>query len=376
MVGGSKQTTTSSNKIDPALMSLYQQNYASAQGVANTPFTPYTGQQVAPINSTESTAGGILGNIATNNPGTTNFNGATTAANGVLSANTPTIDPSQLAGTDLSPYLNPYTSNVIDTTNAQIAQQRAGAQTADNQAATAAKAFGGSRSGVANGITNQLYDQDTASTDAQLNSSNFSQAQNAALQDIAAQNAAKSANATNTLNKNAQDLSAGNLLDTTGQQQFSDASTAAQNLGQYGVLQQQTGQAANDAQYLEFLRQIGYGQQQQNIKNSALGIIPVQSTSTSSTTSNPSLLSTAGGILGGIGSIATAFSDERLKKNIEPVTKDDKGRQVSSWNWKWDNDNAPKSVGYIAQNLRKTDPQAVRKGPGGILMVDYNKVAA
>ena len=43
------------------------------------------------------------------------------------------------------------------------------AQVADSQAATAAGAFGGSRSGVSAALTNQLYDQDDQSNIAGLN---------------------------------------------------------------------------------------------------------------------------------------------------------------------------------------------------------------
>jgi hypothetical protein len=76
-----------------------------------------------------------------------------------------------------------------------------------------------------------------------------------------------------------------------------------------------------------------------------------------------------GGILGGLGSLAggvAAFSDERLKDNIEQIG-DIQGLPLVSYNWKDDPNNTPQ-VGFIAQDVAKKFPQAVipgsKEGPG------------
>jgi len=76
----------------------------------------------------------------------------------------------------------------------------------------------------------------------------------------------------------------------------------------------------------------------------------------------------AGGFIGGL------FSDLALKDNIVELDKDEKGRTLYGWSW---NETAKElgidkypTVGYIAQELLGSDPEAVRVGPGGYLMVD------
>ena len=414
-MGGSKTTQTQSNTVDPQLMSLYNQNYAKASAVADTPFTPYTGTQVAPFSSTQLQGQQGLLDVGNSNIGNSNLNAATTATQGVLgytpqsvsapsvsSGGTLTYDPvtgsfkvtpqnvsagsvtadkvsaGQLSGTDLTPYLNPYTNDVVNTTLSDLQHQRDQQQVADNQKATAEGAFGGSRSAVRDSMSTNDYLRNVASTTANLRSGAYTNAQSAALQDIQNKYGADTFNATTGLNagefnvnsaleaakanqganltadtfnagnaldlakfnttnqlgidqfniSNAQDLAkfnASNAFDASktnaanslaGQQlQLSAGSQLAglsdqelkQALQKAGVIegvgQEQTAQsqAQADAQYQEFLRQIAYAQQQQQERNAALGIIPVQQTTvgTTKTSTNP-----IGGILSGLGTVA------------------------------------------------------------------------
>lgn len=338
MSGGStqQQQASSSNTINPQSMAMLQGNYATAQGNAAS-LTPYTGQLTAGFTPTQTQAQGVLAGVATDPTYAANNNAALSSVQGVLGnpvngtvtaapTSASTYDPSQLANTDLSPYLNPYTSDVIDTTNNQIGLQRQTAQTQDAAQATAANAFGGSRSGVMGALTNQLYDQDTASTDAGLNQANYSQAQTAAEGDVSAQNAAKAYNATNTQNtgqfNSSQNLTAqqqsitnalaaqGITLNAAGQAVSTNNNGLALAQQQGGVLsavgdaQQQQQQAQLTAAYNAYTQGQQLTVEQQQLLNSALGLVPVQQTTNStgsgSTTTNPG----AAGILGGLGSLA------------------------------------------------------------------------
>jgi hypothetical protein len=349
MSGSTKQTT--SNTIDPQLMALYQQNYNTAQGVANRPYQPYTGELVAPFSQAQTQSQGLLGNIATGNIGDAALNGAVSNAQGILGyspqqisapqvstqqVSAPDISAGMLSSTDLAPYLNPYQSDVVNQTLAQLNQARGLAQLKTNQQATAENAFGGSRSGVANALTNQYYDQDAASTLANLNAQNFAQAQSAAQSDLARQFAAaqsnqnaglsaQQANAANALsasNANAGNalaagqanqnaglaaqnlgLNASNLLSGLSAQQLQQALAKANALGLAGNQQQQQQQAIDAAQYQQFLNQWNYPLAQQQLRNQTLGIIPVQSSQT--TTQSQSPLS---GILGALGTAAQVGS--------------------------------------------------------------------
>jgi len=286
--------TTSSTKIDPQLMALYNQNYSRAQGVANQPVPAYTGELASPVNSAQTTAGGILGNIAQNNPGSGLLASGANIADGVAGYNPSQVTAGQLSNTNLAPYMNPYTKDVINSSLEQLNQQRGQQRVSDNQAATAAHAFGGSRQGVADAITNQLYDQNAGSLISGLNADNFAQARAAAGTDIGNRLNASEFNTNAGITANGQRLSAAGVLGDLGQSQYNDASQAAQNLLGYGTQLQNSQNYSDQATYTDFLRKAGYPAQQQQILNQSLGIIPTPTTTTQKTSTG------IGGILGGI----------------------------------------------------------------------------
>lgn len=78
-------------------------------------------------------------------------------------------------------YMNPYQEGVINTTMADLERQRQIQQLNDLNTATRAKAFGGSRQGVAEALTNEAAQRTAASTMANLRSQGFTQAQGIAL---------------------------------------------------------------------------------------------------------------------------------------------------------------------------------------------------
>jgi hypothetical protein len=258
-------------------MQMFQENYQNAKGIANTPFTPFTGESVAGLNPTQMYAKQMYGDIANNQTG------AGPTAHGVAGAGG-ILDSSY----DLSQYMNPYTSDVINRTISDQERARQMAMVSTNQAATAANAFGGSRSGVLGAQTNEAYDRNTGDLIANLNQANFTQAQGARTADQSAK------------------LQASGLLGDLGNQQLQQAQSRAAGVNNFGIQEQTTQQAKDDAAYQEFLRQIGYPLEQQNIRNASLGLIPVQS-NTNSTTTQRNSGGGLGGILGAVGSIASIF---------------------------------------------------------------------
>lgn len=117
-------------------------------------------------------------------------NSAMTAARGIRANVNPgtvtaqQIAAGQLADTDLSPYMNPFTQSVIDVSVSDLERARQQAMIQAGGAATAANAFGGSRHGVAMAETNRAFDDNMARTIAGLNQANFQQAQQAGQFDI------------------------------------------------------------------------------------------------------------------------------------------------------------------------------------------------
>ena len=92
---------------------------------------------------------------------------------------------------------DPYTQNVINAT-LPIMQQNLGLQQNQQQnAANSANAFGGSRQGIQQGVTQAQGAQNMAQMAQQLNQANFAQAQQAGLSDVSAQNQVGLANQQN-----------------------------------------------------------------------------------------------------------------------------------------------------------------------------------
>ncbi len=139
----------------------------------------------APTVTAPTVAGANAGSAA--QAGSTSYGAAqATAANAgpaALSAGA-SIDPSMLGdvsttgltGIDLSGYMDPYTQDVIDPALQQMEQQRKQAIAATQGQATRAGAFGGSREGVADALTNAAYANTEAQEIGNLENSGYQQA--------------------------------------------------------------------------------------------------------------------------------------------------------------------------------------------------------
>tara|TARA_S200000501_G_scaffold84281_2_gene76847 strand:- start:5988 stop:6695 length:708 start_codon:yes stop_codon:yes gene_type:complete len=86
--------------------------------------------------------------------------------------------PMQFNQANLSPFMNPYTQNVIDNTMATMSDARQNAINAGQLAATNASAYGGSRHGISDALTNERYMKAAGDMSANLNNQAFGQAVN------------------------------------------------------------------------------------------------------------------------------------------------------------------------------------------------------
>lgn len=84
------------------------------------------------------------------------------------------------AGPNIGQFMNPYTSMVTGSTLADLERQRQMAQRTTGAQATAAGAFGGSRHGVADALTNEAFARQGAQTLGNLQSQGFNTALGAA----------------------------------------------------------------------------------------------------------------------------------------------------------------------------------------------------
>lgn len=234
--------------------------------------------------------------------GSTGYRAATTGAG-------------QLASTNLSPYMNPYTQNVIDTSMQDLERQRLMQQNQIGAQAQAAKAFGGSRQGVQEALTNEAFARQGGQLAANLRQAGFQNAQQMAQQDIASrmqaslanqaamnqagQFGASAANQAALQNQQAmmqaqqlnqaaglqgaqQRLSAAGQMGNLANLGFGMGQQAQQMQAQSGALSQLTNQALIDAAKQQYAGYTGAPSNALSYLSQALGVTPNASTTTSS----------------------------------------------------------------------------------------------
>jgi hypothetical protein len=438
MGGGTTQqsgTSTSINQIPEWMSDAGQQNYAFAQQVANQPLQQYQGQMVADVSPQTQQAWNVAansGNVGSDqfNAGTAGYLGALSQTPMQVSAGGPTmqvknpgnaaaVTAGQIGSTNLDPYMNPFTKDVINATLPGMQQANALSQNQGANQANSANAFGGSRQGIQQGVAQAQGAQNIGQMLASLNSANFAQAQAAATGDInrslqaqttnqgsqqtdlaralQAQLANQSANAADIqrgvqvggMNQQAQqakiqsDIAASQGLTNTG-----DSMNKA-NLANYGLLSSagagQSMQAQNqiNAQMAKFSQAFNYPQQQLGTLLSSLGMTP-HDTSTSGQTTQQTTTPTdwANLISGGIKDASAIYgmlpSDKTLKKDITPSGTGPAGIPIYKYRFKGALAGSPKMQGPMAQDVQKVVPQAVSPipGSGGKLQIHMPTLAA
>jgi len=394
MGGGADTTSTtqsqSTTQLPPWVNTAAQQNYGYAQNVATQPLQQYQGQTVAGVAPQMQQSWNTAASGA--NAGADQYNASQAGYLGVMGQQPQQITPGQLSSTNLQPYMNPYTQNVINQT-LPIMQQNLGLQQNQQQnAANAANAFGGSRQAVQQGVTQAQGAMGMAQMAAQLNQANFGQAQGAAQQDIQTSMAAQQANQAAQQNQANLNLQAAGGLGVLGQQaqlsqtrNFTEQQTA-------GALEQQQAQNEINANLAAFQQAQQYPYQQLGVLQSALGMTPYgQATQGQSTTQTQQAANPLGQALGGVQALGSLFggggmfgaqgafaglmpgSDRRLKTDVKRVDTHPSGVPVYAYRYKGDPKHYPKVVGPMAEDVAKVAPHAVKPmGVKGRLAIDMN----
>jgi hypothetical protein len=277
--GGSQPSapTTSTTEIDPQVKAAYFGNLDYAQQVANS-MGP---RQYAGFDPSYQVGESMAMGNAMQGVGSQNLN---TAAD--LTRASAAYAPQQVGYNQsmVDQYMNPYTDQVINSGIADLERSRQGAVQQMGQRATAANAFGGSRQGVAEALTNQEYGTQAGSMIANLRSQGFNQA---------VQNAMN----TQQLNQSAGlqgaqfRLGAANQLGSQGMQQQSDAYANAANMMSLGQNRQGLAQQQMDASRNLGLERLG-------IMQGALGLQPASMGQTTTGT-QPMYQNTGSNLLGG-----------------------------------------------------------------------------
>jgi hypothetical protein len=164
-------------------------------------------------------------------------------------------------------YMNPYSQMVRENALGDLESARRAAIQQTGERATQARAFGGSRQGVAEALTNQGFAKQAANLGTTLNESAFNQAVQLQSADLARQQAAQAANQTAGLQGAQLRLAgAGQLGSLAAQQQALRLGGAQAVMGAGGARQ------ALDQQQMDAIRNIGL--QRLGIVQSSLGAQP------------------------------------------------------------------------------------------------------
>ena len=159
-------------------------------------------------------------------------------------------------------------------------QQNALSQNQQADAAASAKAFGGSKQGVQQGVAQSQGALNIGEMAAQLNSANFAQAQAAATGDINRTLTADTSNQQANQAKINSDILASQGLTNTGQQMNASNVANFNMLQGAGASQEMQQQNQINAQMAKFNQAFNYPQQQLGVLEGSLGMTP-HDTSTS-----------------------------------------------------------------------------------------------
>lgn len=342
--GGTSYQNQQSSSGPPAFIQPYlQKGIGQLDAYYNAhPTAPqyYSGETVAPLSGVTQQAVSAAQNQYQNNP-------TLTAANNQLTGtlNGDYLDPSSNPAYQgaVQAAVQPLTQQFLDQTMPQITSQFAGA------------------GGTGSGIQRQLANDATTAYSTGVNNAAYTAANN--FYNNARTNQIQAAGLTPGIN-------------TAGLQNISGLGAAGSTIDQQRQAQDTSNQAAYN---YNSNAQPNYISQYLSMIN---GGYPGGETSTTgqATTYQPSnafgSMFGAGLGLAGLGLQAApllGFSDYRLKEDIsEPIGSTRDGIPIRLWKYK--GDPTPR-VGFIAQEVAQTKPDAVAMHPSGYLMVDHAKAA-
>ena len=305
-------TTSTSNNIPDWVSQAGQAIFGQAQQAAGQQYTPYSGEQVAPINSTQQQGIGM----ATQNANT----GQSALSQGVQNATSAgQYQPSQV-GTSydqnaVNAQLNPYTQNVIDTTNSDLQRQNQIANTNNDASATQVGAYGGTRNAVQDSLTNEGYARAMATNTANLNQSNYTNAQQQALAQQQLQQTAQQSNQSAGLAGASLQNQSAQTLGLLGTQQSNVASQNLGNIMNAGNTIYNQQQAQDTAGFNNYQTAQNWPLRQLSILSGTLGSTPYGTTSNTtanSTTTPYSATNNTASLLGGAAAgagIGSALTD-------------------------------------------------------------------
>jgi hypothetical protein len=373
--GGGKSSTQSggtSNQVTEVKLPAWveqagQENYAEAKRIGTLPYEGYEGTVVPEFDQrTTDTLQWMLDNVGQYQSQYDDAGNATRAlmARGDVQAG------------DLKKYMNPYTDEVERRAISNAERAGQGQQRQLESKAAQAKAFGGSRQAIQQAVQSAETTRGIGDLSAQLRERAYDQGVKAQQADWGRQF------------KNIESQSA------LSKQQAELAKAAQQGLtSDYfqmlsgGKMIEDKNREQLEETYRKFAEKRDYPKEGLMLRLSALGMTPYGRTETTNKTESGWSTSKQGGggmdfgslLSGGMGLMSMfGASDRELKTNIEKIGKDpDTDLPVYAYDYKADIKGkkavGPKRVGYMAQDVEKKYPKAVKK-ISGKRVIDFSQL--
>ena len=390
--GGQSSTQTTQVQLPKWVDEASQSNYQKAQEIAGRPYNPYTGETVAGLpQETLDAISYLKGNIGSAIPG---MDAAAGSLSGLLNfdpgtVSSGTVTPQKLSETDLNPYLNPYITNVEDKALANLDRARTTAVNSNASKAAAAGAFGGSRHGITDAVTNSESARAAGDLSATLRKEGFDRATELATGDITRDLTGQTTNMQAALqaalaNQNAS-ISGANLrknaadsLTATSKAKQDSIYTDIAGLTSAGNTLQQQEQSYLDRDKANWDEAQNYDTEQLNLLLASLGMSPYGRTETTTKESSGGGTDWASAGLGAFSLLKGlgVFSEDKAKTDIEKVGTDpETGLGIFAYRYKDDPKSYPKVTGIMASDVEKKYPKAVhRVGKGGKRVIDASMI--
>lgn len=271
-------TTTTTQALNPFIQDIIARNYQAAQQVAAIPYQAYGGPRIAGFRPAEQQAFDVATRAATQQVGMPQLQQATQVAQRAAG-----YSPQQFQQ-DVTGFMSPFQSSVVDATMARLAQARAERDAATKAQLAASRAFGNERRGVYEAQLAAEQDLNTAQTLANLYQQGYGQAAGMA-QALPGQQ-----------------LAGASALAGYGQQALGNQQAYAAMLQGVGQTQRDMAQRNLELAYQDFQAQRAYPQQQlQTLLAGATGLpSPISTTTTAPGQSTLSQIGSAASAIGGI----------------------------------------------------------------------------
>jgi hypothetical protein len=307
----SHTTQTSEVKLPEWVDQAGQENYQLAQLLGEQKFQQYKGDRVADVDPMMLKAQNYLQNGLQKS--TQAYGRASNLFDKIsdFKLHPEQVTMGSLADTNLQPYMNKYTGQVVDKSMEALNDSRLQSLMGNADAAQAAGAFGGSRHGIVDAVTNSETAKNAGLLSSQLYSNAFTNAQQAAQSDIAGKYTSDLANRDSGIQAQLARLQ-GMQTGATGLMSAADASNAARqqnytDLMQGGLFNQQQRQREIDSDMQKFGEKRDYDLQNLNLRLSALGMSPYGKTQNTDTVSSPATSGTDW-FTGGLGIMSLLLS--------------------------------------------------------------------